>query len=197
MNRSRWFLLGFMVLCLLAGVGYFLQAMRGDPNGPGGGPGGPFELVDQNGTRVTQDVLKGHWSTVFFGYTYCPDICPGTLQNLTAVKEQLGTKGKAMQIVFISVDPARDRPAHNKEWLALQGAPPGTLALTGTQAQTDAAVKAYQAVAQKAGDGADYRYNHSTVVYLMDPRGRFNRVLVFNLPPENLADTIRKAMRGE
>jgi protein SCO1/2 len=196
MNRSRWFLLGFMLFALLAAVGYFIQASRGDPNEALGGPGGPFELVDQNGIKVTEAALKGHWSAVFFGYTYCPDICPGTLQNLTAVKDRLGPKGKAMQIVFISVDPARDKPAHNKEWLELQGAAPGTLALTGTQAQTDAAVKSYKAFAQKAGDGTDYKFNHSTVVYLMDPKGRFNRVLPFNLPDE-METQIQKAMRGE
>jgi protein SCO1/2 len=196
MNRSRWFLLGFMVLALAAAAGYFIQASRGDPRDALDGPGGPFQLVDQNGTRVTEAALKGHWSTVFFGYTYCPDICPGTLQNLAAVKDRLGPKGQAMQIVFISVDPARDTPAHNKEWLELQGAPPGTLALTGSQAQVDAATKAYKVYAAKAGDGLDYKFNHSTVVYLMDPKGRFNRVLVFNLPDE-MVTQIQKAMRGE
>lgn len=195
MNRSRWFVLGFMLFCLLAGVGYFIQASRGDPGGPADGPGGPFTLVDQNGTKVTEAALKGHWTTVFFGYTYCPDICPGTLQNLASVKDQLGPNGKAMQIVFISVDPARDTPAHNKEWLELQGAPAGTLALTGSQAQVDAAVKAYSAVASKASDGSG-KFNHSTVVYLMDPKGRFNRVLVYNLPDEMVVQ-IKKAMRGE
>lgn len=196
MNRSRWFLLGFMLFALLASVGYYIKASQGDPRDAIEGPGGPFQLVDQNGTRVTEAVLKGHWNLVFFGYTYCPDICPGTLQNLTAVKDRLGPKGKAVQIVFISVDPARDTPAHNKEWLQVQGAAPGTLALTGAQAQVDGAVKAYKAYAAKAGDGLDYRFNHSTVVYLMDPKGQFNRVLVYNLPDEMLTQT-QKAMRGE
>jgi protein SCO1/2 len=185
-----------MVFALLASVGYFIQASRGDPNVATGGPGGPFELVDQDGTKVTEGVLKGHWSVVFFGYTYCPDICPATLQNLTAVKDRLGPKGKDLRIVFISVDPSRDNPAHNKEWLALQGAAPGTLALTGTQAQVDAATKAYKVYAAKAGDGTSYSFNHSTVVYLMDPKGRFNRVLIYNLPDE-MVTQIQKAMRGE
>ena len=196
MNRSRWFLLGFMVFALLASVGYYLTASRGAPVGPGDGPGGPFQLVDQNGAPTTEAALKGHWSVVFFGYTYCPDICPGTLQNLTLVKDRLGAKGKDLQIVFVSVDPARDNPAHNKEWLAVQGAAPGTLALTGSDQQVAQAAKAYMVPYQKVGDGLTYTVNHSTVVYLMDPKGRFNRVLMYNLPDEMVTQT-QKAMRGE
>lgn len=196
MNRSRWFLLGFLALTLMAAAGYYIKASQGDPATAAGGPGGPFQLVDQDGAKVTESALKGHWSTVFFGYTYCPDVCPGTLQNLALVKDQLGPRGKDLRIVFISVDPARDTPAHNKEWLAVQGAPAGTLALTGSQAQVDAAAKAYRVYAKKAGDGSAYTVDHSTVVYLMDPKGRFNRVLIYNLPDEMVTQT-RKAMRGE
>ncbi|MDQ0465687.1 protein SCO1/2 [Caulobacter ginsengisoli] len=196
MNRSRWFLLGFMVFALLASVGYYLTASRGDPKSAGDGPGGPFQLVDQNGAQVTEAALKGHWSVVFFGYTYCPDICPGTLQNLALVKDRLGPKGRDLKIVFISVDPARDTAAHNKEWLAVQGAPPGTLALTGSDQQVAQAAKAYKVYYQKAGDGLNYSVNHSSVVYLMDPKGRFNRVLVYNLPDE-MVTQIQKGMRGE
>jgi protein SCO1/2 len=196
MNRSRWFLLGFMVFALLASVGYYLKAAQGDPADSLDGPGGPFQLVDQAGAPTTEAALRGHWSVVFFGYTSCPDICPGTLQNLAAVKDRLGPKGKTLRIVFISVDPARDTPAHNKEWLDVQGAPAGTLALTGSDQQVAAAAKAYKVYYQKAGDGLAYSVNHSSVVYLMDPKGRFNRVLVYNLPDE-MVTQIQKGMRGD
>ena len=97
-------------------------------------------------------MLNGQWNMVFFGFTYCPDICPGTLQALIRAKEELGTKGKDVRIVFISVDPARDRPKAIAEWLEANSAPAGTLGLTGTQAEVDRAVKAYRAVANKVGD---------------------------------------------
>ena len=67
-------------------------------------PGGAFTLVDQNGRVTTQEALKGHWSVVFFGFTYCPDVCPTTLQALALAQAQLGPKAKDLQVIFISVD---------------------------------------------------------------------------------------------
>jgi len=158
--------------------------------------GGPFDLVDQTGRPVSEKALNGQWNMVFFGFTYCPDICPGTLQALIRAKDQLGTKGQDVRIVFISVDPARDRPAAIAEWLDANGAPAGTLGLTGTQAEVDRVVKAYRAVARKVGEGPDYTMDHSTVVYLMDPRGRFVRPLPYNLPDE-IVTQVTAAKRGD
>lgn len=158
--------------------------------------GGAFDLVDQTGRPVDETVLNGQWSMVFFGFTFCPDICPGTLQALIRAKDQLGTKGEDVRIVFISVDPDRDRPAAIKDWLAANDAPAGTLGLTGTQAEVDRAVKAYRAVANKVGEGRDYTMDHSTVVYLMDPRGRFVRPLPYNLPDE-IVTQVTAAKRGD
>lgn len=159
--------------------------------------GGPFQLVDQTGKAVDQTVLKGKWNVVFFGYTYCPDVCPTTMQALRTAVDQLGPKGKDLRIVFISVDAGRDTPAKMKEWLEAQGMPAGTLGLTGTPAQVAVAARAYRAVYQIDGDGPDYQVNHSTVAYLMTPRGRFSRVLAYGLTPDQMADQIRRAMRGE
>lgn len=159
--------------------------------------GGPFQLVDQTGKAVDQTVLKGKWNVVFFGYTYCPDVCPTTMQALRTAADQLGPKGKDLRIVFISVDAGRDTPAKMKEWLEAQGMPAGTLGLTGTPAQVAVAARAYRAVYQIDGDGPDYQVNHSTVAYLMTPRGRFSRVLAYGLTPDQMADQIRRAMRGE
>eukprot|EP01030_Chromulinospumella_sphaerica_P020433 gene20433-20345_t len=171
--------LGLVVVIALAfGAGAFR------PKAPIANVGGPFSLVDQGGRPVTEKVLNGQWNMVFFGFTYCPDICPGTLQNLIRVKDQLGTKGKDVRIVFISIDPGRDRPKAIADWLEANGAPEGTLGLTGTQEEVDKAVKAYKAVATKVGEGPDYTLDHSTVVYLMDPRGRFDRALPYRLPDE-------------
>lgn len=159
--------------------------------------GGPFQLVDQAGKAVDESVLKGKWSVVFFGFTYCPDVCPGTLQALTAASDQLGSKADDVRIVFISVDPERDTPAKVRAWLEAQQPPAGTLGLTGTVAQTDAAAKAYRVFHEKAGEGPDYLVNHSTAMYLMDPKGRFRKVLPYGMTPEQLADQIRAGMRGD
>lgn len=159
--------------------------------------GGPFQLVDQTGRPVDESILKGKWSVVFFGFTYCPDVCPGTLQALTAATDQLGSKADDLRIVFISVDPERDTPAKVRAWLEAQQPPAGTVGLTGTVAQTDAAAKAYRVFHEKAGEGPDYLVNHSTAMYLMDPKGRFRKVLPYGMTPEQLADQIRAGMRGD
>jgi len=158
--------------------------------------GGPFQLVDQNGRAVDQGVLKGKWSAVFFGFTYCPDVCPGTLQALNAAADQLGGEARDFQIVFISVDPDRDTPAQVKTYLEGQNLRPGTLGLSGTREQVDAVAKAYRVYYEKAGEGEDYTVNHTSTVYLMNPRGGFDRPLSYGLTPEQMAEQIEKAMAG-
>lgn len=157
--------------------------------------GGPFRLVDQNGRAVDESVLKGKWSTVFFGFTYCPDVCPTTLQALNAAADQLGPKAKDLQIVFISVDPGRDTPEQVKAYLEAQNLPPGTIGLTGTPAQVMAVTKAYRAYAAVEGEGDDYNVTHTNVVYLMNKKGQFDRPLNFGMTPEQMAGVIREAMR--
>lgn len=111
--------------------------------------------------------------------------------------DQLGPQGKDLRIVFVSVDPGRDTPDKVKDWIDAQDLPESTLGLTGTPQQVAAAARAYRVVYQTVGDGADYQVNHSTAAYLMTPRGRFDRVLAYGLTPEQMADQIRKAMRGD
>jgi len=158
--------------------------------------GGSFQMVDQTGKTVDQEILQGKWSAVFFGFTYCPDVCPATLQALSAAVPLLKpAEARTMQIVFVSVDPARDTPAQVKLYLDSQRLPAGTIGLTGSQAQVDAMAKAYRVVHEKAGEGANYTMNHSTAVYLMDPKGRFDSVLAYGLTPPQMAELISKAMR--
>jgi protein SCO1/2 len=164
----------------------------------GAAVGGPFTMTDQNGRPVDQRVLDGKWSAVFFGYTNCPDTCPATLQALNAAGQQLGAARKDFQVVFVSVDPARDTPAQMKLYASAQGYPAGgLLALTGTPAQVAGVAKAYHVFyAKAAGSGADYAVQHSAAIYLMDPKGRFSKPLIDSLPPKELADQIAAAMRS-
>jgi protein SCO1/2 len=157
--------------------------------------GGPFQLVDQDNRPVDQHVLDGKWSAVFFGYTYCPDVCPTTLQALAQAKAKLGPDGKALQVVFVSIDPERDTPAQIKGYLATPAFPQPTLGLTGTPAQVAAAAKAYRVYYQKVGTGDGYTMNHSSVIYLMDPQGRFDRVMTDSQTPAEIVTQVRDAMR--
>ncbi|HZV84944.1 MAG TPA: SCO family protein [Brevundimonas sp.] len=156
--------------------------------------GGPFELVDQNGRAVDQTLLDGKWSLVFFGFTYCPDFCPTTLAALDATQKRLGDKADDVQIVFISVDPARDTPQALKDYLSSEGFPAGVIGLTGSEAQVKAAADAYRAYYQKAGEGEGYTMNHSLTVYLMGPDGTFRTALAHDLGPERAAQLIERVM---
>ena len=186
-----------LVACLVGVLGLVGLGMRSgafDPPKPPG-PGGDFTLVDQTGKAVTQDVLKGKWSAVFFGFTYCPDVCPTTMGVLGQAQAQLGPKAKDFQVIFISVDPERDTPDKLKAYLDNESFPKGTIGLTGSKEQVAVAAKAYRVFFEKSGSGSDYLVNHSTATYLMDPKGQFTKVLPFGVGPEEVARQISEAMR--
>jgi protein SCO1/2 len=160
-------------------------------------PGGAFTLIDQNGKPADQSVLKGKWSLVFFGYTFCPDFCPTTLTMLGRTMDTIGPdKAAKAQVVFITVDPDRDTPKQLKTYLSSPVFPKNIIGLTGSPAQIAQAAKAYYAVYQKDGTGSNYTVDHTTVIYLMDPNGRFVKPLAEGLTPDEVARQISEAMRG-
>jgi protein SCO1/2 len=159
------------------------------------GPGGPFTLVDATGRPFTEAGLKGRWSIVFFGFTFCPDVCPTTLDTLGRTLDLLGPDGKKVQIIFVSVDPERDTPAQMAAYLDNPAFPPGVVGLTGTPEQVAAVARAYKVYYEKQGEGDAYLINHSSISYLMDPKGRFARVLPYGMSPEDLAAQVRDAMK--
>jgi protein SCO1/2 len=169
---------------------------------PGGGAaaaaavGGPFAMVDVDGRPADERVLKGRWSAIFFGYTYCPDICPATMTALGAAKARLGPAGEDLQTVFVSIDPARDTPAQLKAYLESPAFPRPLIGLTGSPAQVAAMAKAYKVYYAKAGDGeADYLMDHNSAIYLIDPQGRFVRLVRPDATPDQMAQEISAAMR--
>jgi protein SCO1 len=189
-----------LVLVALAGliVGQMLYASRSDGTGQtlvAGATAKKFELVDQSGQKVDERILQGKWTAVFFGYTYCPDFCPLTLQTLAQTQKLMGARAKDMQIVFISVDPARDKPEVLKAYLQSGGMPVGVRGLTGTDAQVATAAKAFGAAYEKVGTGDSYTMNHTAYVFLMDPKGRFSLPLAYGLSPEQSAEMIIQTMK--
>lgn len=155
--------------------------------------GGPFQLVDEEGRTVDQTILNGKWSLVFFGFTYCPDYCPTTLNMLEAARRELGAQADDLQVIFISVDPARDTPKAMKDYLSTWST--DVTGLTGTPEQVKAAADAYRAVYEKVGDGESYTMNHSLTIYLMGPDGQFRAPLGHDLGPTRIADVIRRNMQ--
>lgn len=196
----------FAGLCVAAAVAIAVAAIvtttgrasgNGEPMSVATGQpqvGGPFSLVDQEGGPVDESLLRDKWTLVFFGFTYCPDYCPTTLATLDAVQQRLGDKARDLQIVFISVDPARDTPQALKDYLSSDGFPDGVIGLTGTDEQVAAAARVYRAYYEKSGEGEAYTMNHSLTVYLMGPDGRFRTALTHDLAPDRAAPLIERAM---
>jgi protein SCO1 len=184
-----------LALALAVLVGLAVRKGASGPQDDSVAIGGPFQLVDTSGRTVDQDVLKGKWSVVFFGFTHCPDICPTTLFEMAQVEPLLGGKADKVQTVFISLDPGRDTVAQMKAYVTNDAFPKRLVGLTGSAAQTDAAAKAYRVYYKKVGEGADYQVNHAAYSYLMNPKGRFACVLAYELTPEQTAAKIAAAMK--
>ena len=149
--------------------------------------GGSFSLIDQDGMRRTEEDFRGRYMLVFFGFTYCPDVCPTTLAILSNALDKIGPLAEEIVPVLITVDPARDTPETLKPYLASFG--PEFVGLTGTKEEIDQAVAAYRAYYQIIeGDGGDdYTVNHSSVIYLMDRDGNFVTNYALDMGPDAIA----------
>lgn len=154
--------------------------------------GGPFQLVDQNGKRVSEATYKGGPSIVFFGFTHCPDVCPTTLFEMTEVLKRIPADRK-VSALFITVDPERDSPDKLKDYLS--SFDPRISGLSGTREEVDATLKAYRVYAKKVPqENGEYSMDHSAIIYLMDKQGRFVSALNMQLPPEAVAREILRQM---
>lgn len=136
--------------------------------------GGPFNLVNQDGENVSEADFKGRYMMIYFGYTYCPDVCPTALSAMGDALDILGPKGDIITPIFITVDPERDDAEALKMYV--EHFHPRLVGLTGSLDQVKAAAKAYKAYFAKVGDGYDddtYAMDHSSITYLMGPDGKF------------------------
>lgn len=174
-----------------------------EPPLAGASIGGPFSLVDQDGAAFTDRDLLGKYAIVYFGYTYCPDVCPVDLQKLmrglAAFQKTDPAAAARVQPVFISVDPARDTPAVLKTFVTSFG--PRLIGLTGTDAQVAAVTKSYAASYHKVeGSSPDaYLMAHSQIAYLMGPKGEPIALLPLDDPStdvdEGSADAVAATLR--
>jgi protein SCO1/2 len=157
--------------------------------------GGPFALTDQNGVLRTEKDYRGKYMLVFFGYTYCPDVCPTTLAVMAAALEKLGARADRIAPVFITVDPKRDTPEKLKTYLASFG--PRIIGLTGSPKDIAAVAKEYRVYYKEhRANGGDYTVDHSGVVYLMDPYGAFTANYSLETSPDAMAaDLLKKTLR--
>jgi len=154
--------------------------------------GGPFELTDHTGHVRTDRDFRGQLMLVYFGFTYCPDICPTDLQAIGQALDKLGRDGERVQPLFISVDPERDTAQHLAEYVPLFH--PRLIGLTGSVDAVRKAAEAYKVYFAKVPIGkeaGDYTVDHTAFIYLMDRDGNY---LGF-FPPGTTADRMVEIIR--
>ncbi|MFT3988760.1 SCO family protein [Aestuariivirga sp.] len=153
--------------------------------------GGPFTLTNQDGKQVTEKDFLGRYTLVYFGYTYCPDVCPTQLQVLAAALEEMGPAAAKITPVFISIDPGRDTPEVMKAYVENFGAQ--FVGLTGSADEIAGVAKAYRVFYAKTGTGADYKMDHTSLMYLMGPDGKFVTYFDYTTDPKALAQRLSQA----
>ena len=158
--------------------------------------GGPFALTDQNGQAVTERSFAGKYRIMYFGYTFCPDVCPTDVQAISAAVKKLEASDPAIAAkivpVFVTVDPARDTPAVLKQFVS--AVHPRMVGLTGSPQAIDR-IKTEYAVYSSKGDaspGGGYLVNHSRQAYLMDPDGKPIALLPQEQGPDAVATEIKR-----
>jgi protein SCO1/2 len=179
MNRGKnlWLVLGLAVV-IAGALGWmrFASPPAAAGNLAGASIGGSFALLDQNGRTVRDTDYAGRYRLIYFGYGFCPDVCPTDLalmgRGLAAFEAQDAARGAKVAPIFITIDPARDTPAVLKPFVAAFH--PRLVGLTGTAAEIAAVTKAYGVYAKRmdTGDAENYLMDHSAMVYLFGPDGR-------------------------
>ena len=150
-----------------------------------------FGVLNQNGQEVNNQVLIGHWSFVFFGFTNCPDVCPNTLSILTEVQNRLSDKSKQPQIVLVSVDPMRDTPELLKTYISSFSS--NILGFTGElhqiQVLTDALGVAY---AYNAMPDGSYTVDHTAAIFIINPDGEYQGIYTGSLAAKHAIETLSR-----
>jgi cytochrome oxidase Cu insertion factor (SCO1/SenC/PrrC family) len=159
--------------------------------------GGPFELTDQIGHRRTDADFRGKLVVLYFGYTYCPDVCPTELQSISLALDKLGAAADTVQPLFITVDPGRDTPTRLADFVS--SFHPRLIGLTGSPAEIRKTAIAYRTFFAKndATTPKDYSVDHTGFIYLLGKDGRYLGFLPPGLAPDAIADAIRARLEAE
>ncbi len=186
-------LIGIVLAVLLLGTGAFLWMTGADPGRAV--IGGPFSLTSGDGKTVSDRDFRGKYMLIYFGYTFCPDVCPTSLNTMAEALDRLGPLGERVQPIFITVDPKRDDPAAVKQYAAAFG--PRMIGLTGTEEQIGAVARAFRVYYRENRTGTgpnDYSMDHSSILYLMGPDGRFIAPIRAEQTPDAIAAVLRQRL---
>ncbi len=161
--------------------------------------GGPFALIDQDGKAATDRTFVGKYRIMYFGYTFCPDVCPVDMQNIGAGLRMLDASDPAIAAkivpIFVTVDPDRDTPAVLKQFV--RAFHPRMVGLTGSPQAIAQVAKDYAVFYQKGAvtPGGGYMVAHARIAYLMDPQGKPVALLPQDQSPDKIATEIRRWVR--
>ena len=196
-QRLTKLLLSFVIGLALAGLisVYQIKAERSKQNVVAKNFGGEFTLTDHTGKQVTDKDFEGQYRLIYFGFTYCPAICPTELQRMNSVLNALGEKGEIIQPIFFTVDPERDTAEVMKNYVAQFH--PRLIGLTGTTKQVDIAKKAYKIYAAKVQDEtmSDYTMDHSSFIYFIDPNDNLLRIFKMDDNVETIVNVIQMHLK--
>jgi protein SCO1 len=169
--------------------------------------GGPFTLINQDGKPMTEADFQGRPSLFYFGFTYCPDICPLTLTRLRTVTDQLGPDADKITTVFVTVDPARDTPEALKAYLSNPAFPKGIVGLTGSEDQVKNTLQAFKVGSQINKDPSDpsiYEVSHTSIIYLLgnnssstNKKWGLKAFFPDSTAPADIAACTKAALRGQ
>ena len=152
-----------------------------------------FALTATDGAAVTEQNFRGKWLVVYFGYTFCPDVCPTTMMEIAGALKTLGSRAEAVRGLFVTVDPQRDAPSVLSEYL--KSFDPRLIGLTGTAAQIKTAARDFHVFYERNDtDDGNYTYDHSAFIYLIDPDGRFAKTIAGDVGSDAIADTLSALM---
>jgi len=157
--------------------------------------GGPFNLINQDNLLVTENDFLGKPQLIYFGFSYCADICPTALQKMGSVQEELDPDGDLINYLFISVDPERDTSESLKLYVESDGFPKGLNGLTGSKEQIDIAKLAYKVYSQRVSlsdSEVDYTVDHSDIMYFMDENGIFMDFFFGRNTIQEISEAVRK-----
>ena len=201
LRRIHWLLYGLIAAALIVWGGLWLHEGGIDVARLGSSGisasvsvGGPFSLTDDQGRAVTDQTYRGRWMLVYFGYTFCPDVCPTELQTIASALDTLGPDANAVVPLFVTVDPERDTPAALANYVKLFDN--RIVGLSGTPEQIAAVARAYRVYYAKVTpkDSTSYLMDHSSFVYLVGPDGKLRALFRPGQSARELADAIRARM---
>lgn len=195
---SRRYVTAAVIVVLAVMAAVFINVGSGDSYAYAGGemkpakPAAPIELLDQDGRPFSLNDYKGHVVLLYFGYTTCPDVCPTTLSDFSAVKDDLGDLASRVNFVMITVDPERDTADVLKKYLGFWDE--GFIGVRGDRPQTDAVEAAYGVVATRVEypeSATKYLYDHTALIYVIDTKGNLKLSYPYGSDPALISKDLK------